>query len=98
MVKHLFQIYHKVVNELDKGGNLRTQFTIDVDKMRESEVPLMESLRCQLKISKIIDKEIKTTYITFDATDPNIKLALSDMYLVIEEFMLQEGINNRNVG
>jgi len=90
MAKHLFSVYHKVVNKLDDSGNLSHQTTLDVDKMRESEFPLVENLRVQIKISKIVDKEIKTTYIQFDATDTNIKLALSDMYLVVEEFLLQE--------
>lgn len=91
MAKHMFSVYHKVVNALDDEGNLKSQIMIDVDKMRESEFPLIEQLRSTIKVTKIINKEIKISYITFDADNNDIKSALSDMYLIIEEFLLRGG-------
>lgn len=95
MAKHLFSVFHQVVNKLDERGNLKNQTIIDVDKMRESEFPLVEQLRCTFKVIKVVEKEIKTTYITFDASDTDIKIALSDMYAVIEQFLMSEP-NNSN--
>lgn len=94
MVKHLFSLYHQVVNKMDAKGVLQYQFTIDVDKLMISEYPRIEELRTQLKITKIIEKEIKTTYIQFPALDENIKVALSDMYTIVEEFKLREDCSN----
>jgi hypothetical protein len=99
MVKRSIPIYHKVINELDDNGQLKNQITLDVDKWNNSHfpgyragTPIKEGLRCQIKILKIDGVNTRETYIRFDANNQELKLALSDMYLIVEEFMLKEGL------
>jgi hypothetical protein len=92
MVKHISSVYHNVVKKNDEAGNLN-QTIIDVDLLRDNNSLISDELRIQLKIAKIVDGEFKMTYIQFDGLDNDIKEALSDMYLTIDEFMLKEGLN-----
>lgn len=103
MPKRSIPIYHKVINELDDKGLLKNQITLDVDKWNntlfESYIkgtPEKEGLRVQFKILKIDGVNTKQTYIRFDALNEDIKNALNEMYLVVQEFMLTEGLNNGN--
>jgi hypothetical protein len=93
MVKHISSVYHNVVKKNDEAGNLQHQTIIDVDRLRDSDFLISDELRIQIKIAKIVDGEFKMTYIQFDGLDDNVKQALSDMYFVIDEFMLKEGLN-----
>jgi len=101
MVKRSIPIFHKVINEIDDKGLLKSQITIDCDKWNntlfESYVkgtPKREGLRVQIKILKIDGVNTRESYIRFDALNDDIKNTLGEMYAVVQKFMLEEGLNN----
>lgn len=99
MVKRSLPIYHKVINELDSNGQLKNQITIDADKWNNSWFPsyvkgaeIKEGIRVQFKVLKIDGANSFVSYIRFNALNQDIKQALSDMYNIVDEFYLKEGL------
>lgn len=101
MVKRSTPIYHRVLNELDERGVLKSQITIDCDKWNNTlfesykvGTPKREGLRVQIKILKIDGVNTKESYIRFDALNYELKESLSEMYNIVDKFMLTEGLKN----